>query len=65
MSTTAELLAALHTAEEALGNNLVGLSDLLDLQIRQGHKEAITRLAELNAGWVAVCKAIAKAEGNG
>lgn len=44
-------------AEEALGSNLMALTDLLDLAIRQGDKRALSALADLEAAHVALCKA--------
>jgi hypothetical protein len=55
------LLAVLQATEAALGNNLQGLTDLLDLRIRQKDAETLRRLAELNAAWVATARVIAKA----
>ena len=42
--------------EAALGENLVWLADALDLRIRQGDKETIARLAQLNAAWILAVK---------
>lgn len=48
--------AAIALAEEALGENLVWLSDHFDLEIRQSDPETMHRLAQLNAAWVALAK---------
>lgn len=53
-----EQIKALKAAEEALGENLVWLSDALDLRIRQGDKETLRRLAQLSAAWTEICKAL-------
>lgn len=61
-----ELLAAVDAAEEVLGDNLVWISDALDLRVRQGDTETTKRLARLNEVWVHLCRAraaIAKAKG--
>jgi hypothetical protein len=55
---TPEVLRTLKIAEEALGNNLVWLDDALDLRIRQGDKETLRRLAELNAAWGLICRTL-------
>lgn len=44
-------------AEELLGNNLWKLTDLLDLHIRQGNRDAIKALADIEAAWVMLAKA--------
>lgn len=44
-------------AEEMLGNNLVALTDLLDLHVRQSNKRALQVLADLESAHVALCKA--------
>lgn len=44
-------------AEEKLGENLMALTDLLDLHIRQGDKRALQVLADLEYAHVALCKA--------
>lgn len=51
-------LDALKTIEEVLGNNLQWLDDKLDLSIRQGDKETIMRLSQLNEAWILACKVI-------
>jgi hypothetical protein len=55
MNYTLEQAAKL--AEEALGNNLMRLTDLLDQRIRQGDKEVISVLAQLEHAHIALCKA--------
>lgn len=60
--TPKAMLAALEHAEYALGTNLTWLADALDLKIRQGDPETLRRLAELNAAWVRLCRAIKQAK---
>jgi hypothetical protein len=59
------LLELLTTAEAALGENLVWLGDQLDLAIRQKDAETIRRLAQLNAGWIALVRAHARVKAEG
>lgn len=58
-----EQIKALKAAEEALGENLVWLSDAFDLRIRQGDKETIRRLDQLNAAWTEICLVLKNKEG--
>lgn len=51
--------AVIKTAEQALGENLVWLSDQLDQKVRQGDKETLRRLKQLNDAWVLLAKASA------
>lgn len=57
MAHTYTLKEAARIAEEAIGGNLMRLTDMLDLRIRQGDKAAIDVLAQLEAAHVALCKA--------
>lgn len=57
-SINQKLIDALDRAENALGENLVWLSDAFELQIRQGDKETLRRLDQVNAAWVEICKAL-------
>ena len=59
-----DMLAEIQRTEAALGENLQWLTDILDLRIRQGDKDAIKRLAQLNAAWIGVVRAITKATGS-
>lgn len=45
------MATAIVRAEELLGNNLQGLTDLLDLGVRQQHRETLRRLADLDEAW--------------
>lgn len=56
------LLELLDRAESALGENLVWLTDQLDLAVRQKDPETLRRLAQLNAGWIALCHAQKRAK---
>lgn len=62
---TYTLEQAAKLAEEMLGNNLMALTDMLDLQIRQGNKRAIQLLADLESAHIALCKAGAHKLTNG
>ena len=62
LHTFANMVRVLTIAEEALGNNLAWLDDALDLRIRQGDKGTLRRLAELNAAWGEICRALAAAK---
>ena len=42
---------AIQEAEKALGENLVWLTDKLDLQVRQKDAETLRRLKQLNEAW--------------
>lgn len=55
-----EQVKALKNAEKALGENLVWLSDAFDLRIRQGDKETLRRLDQLNAAWIEICLVLNK-----
>lgn len=55
MREAAELI---QDAEMVLGNNLTWLADQLDLRIRQKDAETLRRLAELNALWTRLAKAV-------
>lgn len=55
-----EQIKALKNAEKALGENLVWLSDAFDLRIRQGDKETLRRLDQLNAAWTEICLVLNK-----
>lgn len=59
-SINQKLIDALDRAENALGENLVWLSDALDLRIRQGDKETLRRLAQLSAAWTEICLVLNK-----
>lgn len=52
---TKRTVEALRAAEEALGGNLVWITDLADLHVRQGDPEAKRRLGQLNDAWRALC----------
>jgi hypothetical protein len=56
--STDTLLNAARSAEAAIGENLVWLSDALDLRIRQRDAETLRRLAQLNDAWIQLCKAL-------
>lgn len=45
------MLDTLRQAEETLGNNLTWLYDQLDLSIRQGDRDVITRLEAIKDAW--------------
>lgn len=51
-------LKALVQAEEALGENLQWIADRLDLAIRQKDPETLRKMAQLNAAWISVVKAL-------
>ena len=48
---TNTIVTTINDVEELLGNNLVGLADALDLEVRQGNKIVIQRLIEINEAW--------------
>lgn len=50
-ATLEHALQMVELAEQALGENLHFFTDLSDLHIRQGDKDAITRLERLNNAW--------------
>ena len=43
-------------AESALGENLVWLTDKLDLEVRQRNADTLRRLKQLNDAWVSLAK---------
>jgi hypothetical protein len=51
------IVTAINDAEKALGENLVWITDQLDLQIRQKDAETINRLTQLQAAWQKLCLA--------
>ena len=53
-----DMQTALVEAEAALGENLQWLTDALGVQVRQGDAETLQRLAQLNAAWVTICRAL-------
>jgi hypothetical protein len=55
MATVIEKAA--HKAEEALGGNLVALTDILDLHVRQKDERTLRILKELTEAWTALCAA--------
>lgn len=52
------MATAIVQAEDMLGNNLQGLADLLDLNIRQGHVETVRRLEQINEAWSALARVL-------
>lgn len=48
----------LNIIEEGLGNNLVWLTDQLDLSIRQGDRDTIARLKQITRAWELVVKVV-------
>ena len=44
-------------AEAALGENLVWITDKLDLQVRQKDAETLRKLEQLNKAWQSLCQA--------
>lgn len=58
-----QMLAVLREAEAALGENLVYITDALDLRVRQKDEEALRKIRQLTDAWVAIVRVIAKAEG--
>lgn len=57
------LLAALEAAEEALGSNLVWITDRVDLQVRQGDTDTLQRLAQLRDAWQTIVRALTEVHG--
>lgn len=53
--TTFEVLAV---AEDALGSNLVWITDQVDLKIRQKDPETLERLKQLNEAWHLIVKTL-------
>jgi hypothetical protein len=49
-------LDALVLAEDALGSNLVWITDQADLGVRQKDPEALARLKQMNDAWIALVK---------
>lgn len=60
----ATVLQRLEKAEEAIGNNLVWLTDEFDFQIRRKDPEVLARLAQLNEGWAQICHAMKEVRAN-
>lgn len=55
-----DLQSAVTQAEQALGENIVWLADALDLRVRQGDKEVLRRLKQLNDAWLTCAKALSR-----
>jgi hypothetical protein len=55
-----QAIKIMQQAEQALGENLVWLSDALDQRVRQKDPETLRRLKQLNDAWVALAKIVAK-----
>jgi hypothetical protein len=53
-----DLTLVLFEAETALAENLVWLTDKLDLEVRQKDPDTLRRLAQLNAAWISCAKAL-------
>lgn len=49
---------AIVQAEDLLGNNLVGIADLLDQGVRQHHPETVRRLEQINEAWKSLAEVL-------
>lgn len=58
--TSEKLADALRQAEEALGENLVWITDQADLGVRQKDPETLRRLAQLEGAWKALVNTLAQ-----
>ncbi len=58
-----KLRETLIIAEQALGENLIFITDTLDLSVRQKDKGVLQRLHQLNEAWALIVKTLAEVKG--